>query len=530
VKAVIYTRVSSPGQATADAASLEAQEQIARGICAAQGWEVFELYQDAGKSATKDSLDNRPAMQALLRDAAAGKFSHLAVYHLDRLARQTEVAAEIALGLRRARVTIHTQQGPADLEAFGGRLLYYLNGLMAEEEAHRIRERCDNGRRFYAKRGDFAYWQAPFGYRWIAGDLRKGKPNRLLPVAEELATVRLVYDLATKKGLSVRKIAEALNERHIHTRGGAQWYSSNMVDVLRDSRYMGVWRVWAEGGQEWFAREDLIPEAAVTEAQWKQAQKARAHHKARTRRPMLNAHLLNGHLVCAECGSPMIGHQLSDAPVLRYYTCSRKQANADKPCRGRYVAAEPLEAEALGLLTELAEHPHMARSYADSTREKALPVLIEEQGRHERAIAACDRQVEALLGRLVSEDREQVISDDDFRLKRGLIAADKAAWQERLSEIAPLIMNAELSVRAAEAVADTLAGVNVQDLDLQQRRWLLAQLDFTMTLACQDWRAKSQERRYEVTSRWAGTGLLGESAVTRDYAVSPNALATYTAI
>jgi len=523
--AALYTRVSSPGQATADAASLDAQEQIARSICERQGWEVVEHYQDAGRSATKDSLDNRPGMQKLLRDAAAGRFAHLAVYHLDRLARQTEVAAEIALKLRRAKVSIHTERGPADLEEFGGKLLYYVSGLLAEEEARRIRERCDNGRRTYAKRGDFVYWQEPFGYRWFAGDLRKGIPNRLEAVPEELETVRLVYDLSTKRGLTIRKTMATLNERHIPKRGAGQWYPGDVADVMKDPRYMGRWRVWAEGGEEWFAREDLIPEPAVSEKQWLQAQKVRAHHSARTRRPMKHGFLLNGYLACGECGSRMVGHQVADTPALRYYVCSAKEANKDKPCRARYVPAECLEAEAIALLTELAEHPHMARIYADATRQKALPGMVEEKGRLERAIAGCDREVETLLGKLAKE----VVTDEDFRLARRRLGADKAAWQERLAEIAPLIADAELSARAAEAVADTLSGVSIHDLDLQQRRWLLAQIDFVMVLACEDWRAKSQERRYDVTSRWAGQALLGESA-TRDYVGSSNALAIYTAI
>jgi len=280
---------------------------------------------------------------------------------------------------------------------------------------------------------------------------------------------------------------------------------------------MGRWRVWAEDGEEWFARADLVPKPAVTEQQWLQAQKVRAHHKARTRRPMKHNFLLNGYLVCAECGSLMTGHQVNDTPALRYYVRAAKDANADKPCRTRYVPAEPLEAEAMALLVELAEHPHMARTYADATRQKALPILVEEKRRLERAIAGCDRETETLLAKLA----KGVITDQDFRLARRRLDADRTAWEERLAEIAPLIADAELSARAAEAVADTLAGVDVEELDLQQRRWLLAQLDFTMKLACEDWRAKSSQRRYEVTIRWAGQALLGESA-TRDYVGSSN--------
>jgi len=527
--AAVYTRVSSPGQATVDAASLEAQEQIARGLAKRDGREVSEHYQDAGKSATKDDLDNRPAMMRLLADAAAGRFKHLYCYHEDRLARNVEVAAVIAAKLRRAGVTIHTQRGPVDLDRFGGKLLYYINGLLAEEEARRIRERCDNGRRTYAKRGEIVYWQEPFGYRWIAGDLRKGISNRVEAVPEELETLRLIYDLATKRGLTIRKITATLDERRIPTRGGGKWYPGDVADMIKDPRYMGRWRVWAEDGEEWFARDDLIPEVAVSEKQWQEAQKARAHHRTKTRRPMKHHFLLNGHLICATCGAPMTGHVLYEnadgTPALRYYVCSKKQANEGKPCVGRYVPAECLEAEAVALLNELAEHPHMARTYADATRRKALPGMVEDRQRLERAIAACDREVEILLSKLAKE----VITDDDFRLARRRLDADKAAWQERLAEIAPLIADAELSARAADAVADILSGVTIEDLDLQQQRWLLAQIDFTMALACEDWRAKSPCRRYAVDIRWAGQGLLGESA-TRDYVGSPKALATYTAI
>jgi len=522
--AAVYTRVSSPGQATADAASLEAQQQIARSICKAQGWEVVEHYQDAGKSATKDNLTNRPAMQKLLADAAAGKFSHLAVYHEDRLARNADVSGEIAVKLRRAKVTLHTERGPVDLEAFGGKVLYLITGLLAEEEARRIRERCDNGRRTYAKRGEIVYWQEPFGYRWIPGDLRKGIPNRLEVIPEELGTVRLVYDLATKKGLTIRKIAATLNERHI-TKRGARWSPSNVANMLKDVRYTGRWRVWAEDGAEWFARHDLIPEPAVSETQWQQAQKARAHHRTKTRRSMKNAHLLNSHLVCAECGSLMVGHQLSHAPMLRYYVCSKKKANESKPCRARYVPAECLEAEAMELLTELAESPHMAQAYADATRQKALPGLVEEKKRLERALDGLN----AKLDRYIRLRADEEITAGELADHRQEIEADRAAWQDRLAEIAPLITDAELAVRAAEAVADTLSGVHVEELDLQQRRWLLTQIDFTMTLACEHWDAKPHERRYDVTSRWAGHALLGD-AVGRDYVLSPNARPTYTAI
>ncbi|HUU55605.1 MAG TPA: recombinase family protein [Armatimonadota bacterium] len=515
MKAAIYTRVSSPGQATADAASLEAQEHTARTICEREGWEVVEHYQDAGRSATRDSLDNRPAMQRLLKDATAGRFGHLVVYHQDRLARNADVSAEIAVKLRRAKVSIQTERGPVDLEEFGGKLLYFVTGLLAEEEARRIRERCDNGRRTYAERGNFVYWQQPFGYRWIPGDLRKGKPNRLEPVASELATVRVLFETAARRGLSIRGLVAELNRRALTTRPGGQWCPGDVADMLKDPRYMGRWRVWTEAGQDWFCREDLIPEPAVTERQWRAAQKARAHHRQRTRRPMRHAHLLNGFLFCVECGSPMVGHQISDTPCVRYYVCSKKKANVDKPCRGRYVAAEPLEAEAWGLVEELAAHPEAVQRYADQTRALRLPELREEAERIARAVA----DAEARLGRLVLGYETGDLTGDEVARRRPQIAADVEAWQERLAEIEPMVADAELAGRAIDTVTDTLAGLGerVCDLGLEERRSLLGQLDFRVELACENWGQKSTERTYDVLIRWAGSDLATRDIVPASF-------------
>ena len=466
-----YTRVSSPGQATADAVSLDAQEAIARGISARDGAEVIEHYQDAGRSATQDSLDNRPAMRRLLAAAAAGKFTRLVVVAEDRLARNTEAAAAIASVLKLAGVKIVTPKGEIDFTDRRDKLLYYVNGYASEDEAAKIIERCNRGKLGYAERGDFPQWQEPFGYRWVEGDLRRGIPNRLETIPEQLATVRLAYGLADR-GWTVRRITAELNRRHLHTRGGNLWYPGDVADMLKEPRYQGVWRVWKADGREYFAREELVPELAVTRKQWQRAQQAIAHHRRGTRRPMQHAFLLNGCLVCAECGSMMIGHQLVDPLVRRYYVCSKKKANVGKPCSARYVPAEPLEAEVLTLLEELAEHPDRARAYAEATRTRRLPGLQDEAGRIERALEGADQKLETLLRKLADE----VITDEHFRAMNVKLEGDKAAWRERLAEIESQIADAEIVERAAEAVADRFTELErkLADLDLQERRWLLA--------------------------------------------------------
>jgi site-specific DNA recombinase len=522
MKACIYTRVSSPGQATADAASLEAQERIARGLAERDGMREVEHYQDAGKSATKDDLDNRPAMQRLLRDAAAGKFAHLYCYHEDRLARNVEVAGIIAANLRRAGVTIHTQRGTLDLDQFGGRLLYYVSGLWAEEEARRIRERCDNGKRQYAERGDFAMYQQPFGYRWEEGDLRRGVPNRLHAVPEEVEIIREAFRLVDD-GKTAHQATVLLNERGLVSRSGAKWHASSVARMLRDERYCGRWPAWRAGEEVYYARPELCPEPAVSEQLWRRVQGVLARHRHRTRRPMKHAFLLNGFLFCADCGSPMVGHAVGKEPALLYYQCTERDRNVGHTCRGRYVPADPLNRAALALLEELAADPETGRGYAEALRQESLPDSDAELGRIDRKLQDLKAELDGFLRMRAAGE----ITAEELVEHRRRIADSREAWEQRRQEAIRMRDDAEWRAHACESVA-ALARRAVESSDLAFRRSCLQTLGVRVTLGCKDWSAKSRERRYSVDIVWAGEPE-GEAGA-RDYEASPKARWMYTAI
>ena len=159
---------------------------------------------------------------------------------------------------------------------------------------------------------------------------------------------------------------------------------------------------------------------------------------------------------------------------------------------------------------ELAEHPDMARHYLEATRRDRLPGLREEASRIERAIKPAQGEIDGLLRALA---RDEITGADLARLRPSL-EADITAWRERQAEVAQALASEESAEAAVEGIAGLLGGLpkRVADLDLQERRWLLAQLDFRMELACEDWRAKSQERRYHVLIRWAGADLLADTA------------------
>ena len=83
LRAVGYRRVSSQEQT--EGHSLDAQTTHIQNFVQTQGWNLVQLYTDAGISAKKGS--HRPAFEQLLRDARKGMFDVVVVDKIDRFYR-----------------------------------------------------------------------------------------------------------------------------------------------------------------------------------------------------------------------------------------------------------------------------------------------------------------------------------------------------------------------------------------------------------------------------------------------------------
>tara|TARA_B100000809_G_scaffold158629_1_gene155967 strand:+ start:942 stop:1256 length:315 start_codon:yes stop_codon:yes gene_type:complete len=89
MRAVAYLRVSSASQV--DGYSLDAQERAFLESCRSHGWQSVQVYREEGRSAHSDSVNKRPEMRQLLKDAARGDFDLVVVHTLDRWARNLDV-------------------------------------------------------------------------------------------------------------------------------------------------------------------------------------------------------------------------------------------------------------------------------------------------------------------------------------------------------------------------------------------------------------------------------------------------------
>ena len=314
-RAAIYARYSSAQQREA---SIEDQLRLCEERAVREGWAVHDRYADPGISGASLA---RPGVQALLRDAMAGKFDVVLTESLDRLSRDQEDIAGVYKRLRFAGVQMLTlSEGPiSELHiGFKGTMgALYLKDL-ADKTRRGLRGRVEAG----LSGGGNAY-----GYDVVTKFAANGEPERgeRRINADEAAVVRRIFaDYAA--GKSPKAIALALNKAGVGGPSGKGWGQSTIngncqrgTGILNNELYVGklVWnrltyvknpdtgkrvsRLNPESA--WISKE--VPELRIVDqelwdrvkARQRGLKKLRAFHEKQ--RPRM---LLSYLLVCGCCG------------------------------------------------------------------------------------------------------------------------------------------------------------------------------------------------------------------------------------
>src|SRR5215471_14336169 len=137
-RAALYVRVSTDHQ------SVENQIRDLRHVARRRGWEVVETYNDAGISGAK-GRDQRPGLDALLKDASRGKFDVVLCWAIDRLGRSLIDLLGTIQHLEACRVDLYLDQQHIDTTTPVGKLLFQITGSFAEFERSMIRTRVNAG-------------------------------------------------------------------------------------------------------------------------------------------------------------------------------------------------------------------------------------------------------------------------------------------------------------------------------------------------------------------------------------------------
>ena len=217
IRAIGYVRVSTEEQAK-EGISIEAQSDKLRQYAELYDIELVDIVVDAGASAK--SL-HRVGLESALDALQGGRADALLIYKLDRLTRSVadlgRLISEYFEMYQLLSVSDHI-----DTRSANGRLILNVLASVSQWERETVVERTQNSLQ-YMKQQRQVYNHLPLGYADSDG--------KLVPIDDEQLTIAEVLDMR-RRGLSMHKIADALNNRGIVGKRGGRFYASTIRAIL----------------------------------------------------------------------------------------------------------------------------------------------------------------------------------------------------------------------------------------------------------------------------------------------------------
>jgi site-specific DNA recombinase len=218
-QAIGYIRVSTEQQAN-EGVSLEAQKAKIAAWCVTNGYELVNVFVDAGISGK--SMDKRPGLQDALKSLSKGMA--LVTYSLSRLARSTKDAISIGETVAKKKADMVSLSEQIDTTTAAGKMMFQMLAVLAEFERNLVAERTTNALQ-HKKATNQKYTNiTPYGFEAIEG--------RLVRVQAEAAVVAEIQ-AARAGGNTLQSIADSLNGRGIPTKTGKIWQPATIHLLMK---------------------------------------------------------------------------------------------------------------------------------------------------------------------------------------------------------------------------------------------------------------------------------------------------------
>ncbi|MFI8712162.1 recombinase family protein [Brevibacillus brevis] len=275
----IYARVSTEEQAE-EGYSILAQLDTLKKYARQHGYIVSKEYKDEGISGK--TIQKRPQLQQLLRDAKQGLFQEVIVWKINRISRNQLDLLTIVDELQKHGVSFRSYTENFETETPMGRFALQMMGSVAELERNTIIDNVKLGMKQRARQGKWNGGRV-LGYESVeveGSTFRKRKETRLVILESEASLVRLIFEkYASGKGL--KAIANELNHLGYKTKWGKAFSVVSVKDILNNPLYAGRIRFnkhenWStkrrKGTNSSYIEEQGTHEPIISEELWNTVQ------------------------------------------------------------------------------------------------------------------------------------------------------------------------------------------------------------------------------------------------------------------
>jgi site-specific DNA recombinase len=510
--AAIYARVSSDRQKEQN--TIGSQTAALQEYAQAHQYTIPPewIFQDEGYSG---SVLVRPGLEHLRDLIAEGAIETVLIYGPDRLSRNYAYQVLLLEEFARHGTEVVFLKAPA-ADTPEQRLLLQFQGMIAEYERAQIAERCRRGKRHRAKEGVVNVLSAaPYGYRYVS---KTDTAQAYYEVVESQAQiVRQVFHLYTVEGRSIRAIVGWLNAQRVPTRSQrAPWVHSTVWGMLKNRAYEGwacfgksepgppsarltrIARLKGAHARRRIGKRKRPPEqwieipvpALVSQETFELAQERLTLNRELSARHTKEPSLLQGLLVCAQCGYSFYRVSVptrNAQPHYRYYRClgSDRRRPGGRVCEARPVRVDQLDQLVWEQVWELLNRPELI--------QQEIERRLQEH-----------RQSSPL------EQRKETVSKELSRIQQ---QTDKLldAYQEGLLDLTVLRSRSpELKKRQA-ALEKELQSLNLQTLEHNR----LVEMNTSMERFMEQLRNSAQTLDVEQKQRIVGL-LIREVVVASD--------------
>jgi len=331
-----------------------------------------------------------------------------------------------------------------------------------------------------------------YGFNWDKENKRR------IPLEREVKIVQKVFTMRDE-GTGLFNIAKSLNDQKIPTKSGSKWHPFTVRRMLTNPSYIGLTYFGKTSGskktklvsrdeKDWKLLPDVTPPIIDEEVFWRVQEKIKRSKEIHAALPH-REYLLTGHIVCAECDSPVVGACLSRKH--RYYHCRSTSPTAvkGKTCNARYIRADYIEEVVWRNVREVLKNPEVIvaeiKRQADEQSKQPLQESDYKKGitKLERKLRNYEEQERQLISLLRhGEVTKDYVLDEINRLKNEC-QADEEELQKLKETKAKLshIADAEIKLNEfCQRVRQNLDNANIQD-----KRLALEALDIRVTASTQ---------------------------------------------
>jgi site-specific DNA recombinase len=477
IRAAFYARVSSEKQAKENTIASQLAELRER--IAADGLALLAEHGFIDEGHSGSTLV-RPALERLRDAAYAGQLDRLYVHTPDRLARNYAYQFLLLEELQQRGVEVvflNQSLGKTPEE----RMMVQMQGIVAEFERAKILERVRRGRRYAAQQGRVSVLScAPYGYRYLSK--RQYGEARFEIVAEQAEVVQQIFTWVGRERVTLSGVRQRLHERGVSSPGGQKhWQRTTLASLLANSAYRGqaLFHSGAysngDGPTETIA---IAVPALVSEALFATVQEQLQENRRRARqRRHVEAHLLQGLVVCQSCGRAFVHSTCHSSRMPRtycYYRCmsmlaeGRRQRVCTNPAIPAAAAEETVWQDVSAVLREPRRLAlEYQRRLTQSPPTESLRWLEQQQAKEKRALA-----------RLIDAYESGLLQKEEFVPRLERVRQRLQDWQTQLEQLHETQAQEQTMKDALGRLEDFAARMEagLREPTLQQKRDILKAL------------------------------------------------------